>query len=450
MSVIVFWPDEEQLTKAGFGRVARVPCLFDGDWRYQRIPSTYLIERALADWTPNGTHAGGGRRPTKASLRAFAEAISNFLEWTEARGKNWQTLTYSDDLLDGYQKEMEQGSWSAKGRPLAPSTINGRVQEACNFLAWTTTRGHRAEFIVPTRTQKVTLHGATSSHGHRARDVEVREGKVRLKPKTLRLPTDDEIRKWLNAIKIKRGSTKALMAELILKTAVRREEAAGWRVDTLPIDPQAWNVVGHQVSVSIRYGTKGTDFGSDAGDKIGPERTIFIPFELANKLHEYRRGARMGARAKWIKAAQTQSDMNARRSKPSPHLFLSEASGRRVTAKSLYEAWTAAGALPYVGWSPHLGRHYWACKTLLNEAKKRHDFMKSKLDKIPVDWVTANSTSDIQILIKPQLGHIDQRTSEMYLTWVRAVFASGEMQLSFQDHLDQIEVNEREGIDSNG
>lgn len=450
MSVIVFWPDEEQLRKAGFGRVAKVPCLFNGDWQYERVPSTYLIERALADWTPSTTQAGAAKRPSKASLRVFAEALSNFLEWTEARGKKWQTLTYSDDLLDGYQKEMQQGSWSAQGRALAPSTINGRVQEACNFLAWAHARGSRDEFVVPTTTIKVTLHSATSSHGHRAREVEVREGKVRPQPRTLRLPTDDEVRKWLNAVRIKRGPTKALMAELILKTAVRREEAAGWRIDTLPEDPNTWNLIGDQVSVSIKYGAKGADYGSDAGDKIGPERTIFIPLELANKLHEYRRGARMAARAKWVKAAPTKGELLSRRSKPSPHLFLSEATGQRITAKSLYEAWTAVGALPYIGWSPHLGRHYWACKTLLHEAKKRHEFMKSNMGKVPVDWITANSTSDIQILIKPQLGHVDQRTSEMYLTWVRAVFASGEMQLSFQDHLDKIEAGDQQGVESNG
>ncbi len=451
MSINIFWPDEQNLRSRGFERVAHVPCLFDGEWQYLRAPSTYLVERALLDWTP-GTknNLGTNKMPTKQSLQTYAESLSNFLEWAELRGVDWRTATYTDHLLGGYQKEMTQGTWSSSGRPLAPSTINARLQEACNFLTWSAIRGLRDEFLVQTTTMRIAIGGTTDSHGHRTREVESRIGKVRLHPKTLRLPTDAEVRKWLTAVRIKRGETKALMIELIMKTAIRREEAAAWRFDTLPESQDDWQVVGNQVSVTIKFGTKGQDFGEDHGDKIGPERTIWMPLALAQKLHEYRRGRRLAARAQWARAATTMAERKSRAAQKTPHLFLSEATGERITAKSLYEAWTGTGNLPFRGWSPHLGRHYWACKTLLLEAKKRADLIALKMDKLPVDWITANSRSDIQLLIKPQLGHVALETTEMYLTWVARIFAGGEMQLQYADHLDQIEQEARAQGTSNG
>ena len=439
MAVHIFWPDEEDLRLRGFDPVKHVPCLFNGEWVYLREPSTYLIERALLDWAP-GTknNQGSNKIPTKQSLQVYAESLSNFLEWAEMRGVDWKTATYNDHLLRGYQKEMNQGSWSASGASLSPSTINGRVQEACNLLSWAHDRGLRDKFVVPTKVRVVRVGGATSSHGHRTREVQVRVGKVRRHPRTLSLPTDELVRKWLYAVRIRRGATKALMSELILKTAVRREEAASWRLDTLPENPADWKVIGNEVSVTIRFGTKGQDFGEDAGDKIGPERTIGIPLEFAHRLHEYRRGPRLEARSKWVRSASTTAEKRARIARPSPHLFLSESTGQNITAKTLYEAWTGAGQMPFDGWSPHLGRHYWACKTLLNEATKRATLLASGNHNLPIDWITANSMSDIQLLIKPQLGHIDQETTEMYLGWVTRIFAGGEMQLQYSDHLDSI------------
>ncbi len=440
MPVHIFWPDEEDLRKRGFDRVAHVPCFFDGEWAYLREPSTYLIERALLDWTP-GTKNGQAstRVPTQQSLLVYAESLSNFLEWAELRGVDWRKASYKDQLLDGYQKEMLQGSWSASGAALSPSTINGRVQEACNLLLWAYERGLREEFVVPTRVRKVRTGSATSSHGHRTREVHIRVGKVRRHPKTLRLPNDENVRKWLNTVQTRRGTTKALMTELILKTAIRREEAAAWRLDTLPENPTLWEINGSEVRVTIRFGTKGQHYGKkDHEDEIGPERSISIPLEFAHKLHEYRRGPRMAARAKWVRSANTVEEKRARIANHSPHLFLSEFDGRRITAKTLYEAWTGAGNLPFEGWSPHLGRHYWACKTLLRESLKRAALFESGTSNLPIDWITANSLSDIQLIIKPQLGHIDQDTTEMYLGWITRIFAGGEMQLQYSDHLDNL------------
>ena len=120
MSIHIFWPDEQDLRERGFKRVAHIPCFFNGEWQYLRDPSTYLIERALLDWTPTAKGKRGTKRmPTKLSLQAYAEALSNFLEWAELRGVDWKNANYTQHLLDGYQKEMTQGSWSTKGAGLS-------------------------------------------------------------------------------------------------------------------------------------------------------------------------------------------------------------------------------------------------------------------------------------------------------------------------------------------
>jgi integrase len=440
MAIYIFWPDSQDLTTRGFGRVAHVPCFFDSEWKYQREPSTYLIERALLDWTPTGKgKKGTQRKPARVSLQTYAESLSNFLEWAERRGVDWRSAEYTRHVLEGYQRDMAQGSWSTKGTGLSASTINARVQEACNFMSWAALRGLRTDFFVPTTTQQIPTQSAVNSHGHRAEEVEVRVGRARPDPKTLRLPTVEETKKWMAAVLTKRGKTKALMIELILKTGIRREEAAAWRTDTLPENKESWHVIGDQVEATIRFGTKGEDLGDDNGDKKGPARTIWMPLELAEKLHEYRRGARLAARAKWARLAPNKDEQRKRAKQVSPHLFISDSTGERITAKTLYEAWTGVGHLPFPGWSPHPGRHYWACMTLLRLAKKRADALAAKVEKLPTDWLTSNTLSDIQQVITPQLGHIDKKTTDIYIQWVRRLFSSGETQLQYSDYLDEME-----------
>ena len=82
-----------------------------------------------------------------------------------------------------------------------------------------------------------------------------------------------------NAVYESAGSTFGLMCETILLTAMRREEVVALRLDTLPLDPSEWKISNpdvpekHQlVGISIEYGTKGTGYGEDHGDKIGPDR----------------------------------------------------------------------------------------------------------------------------------------------------------------------------------
>lgn len=437
MAYHLFWPDEARLKAKGFGRVAHVPFIFDGSWSYHRLSSGYLIERALVDWSPSGGGGFGSKKLlTERSLQSVGESLCNFLEWIEQRRLDWKQIEYQKHILEGYQAEMLQGSWSARGNPLSPATVNRRVQEACNFLVWASAKGHRTNiFNVVVSLRKISADTPKSSHGHRKLTIESRVGKVRPSPRDLRLPKDNEIDQWLSCIKIEKGPTKSLMCELILNTGIRRAEAAAWRIDTLPIDRKDWNIIGNDVRIKIQFGTKGQSYGKDHNDKIGPERSISISLDFAERLVHYLEFLRPKARRKWVNSAITLEEKRSRLSTSTPHLFLSEYDGTRITDKSLYDAWTDVSFLPYDGWSPHLGRHFWACKTLLNLAHLRSENLKTKT--IPIDWAIGNSSVDMMLIIQPQLGHVDKATTQAYLQWLRRILGY-DYHKEYGMHLDSI------------
>lgn len=363
----------------------------------------------------------------------------NYLEWHEDQPYTWRDVSYAEHIYEGYQKDMQSGEWSAFNQKLEPSTINLRVNEVCSFLEWAAARGHRPAFSVLTERISRRADVGTRSNGHQSVQVEARIGRVRLNPDELRLPTVEEIKRWLHAVEVRHGKTKALMCRLVLESGIRREEAACWRQTTLPTSIDDWYVLGNQVRVSINYGCKGPDYGSENGDKIGPRRHIWIPLSIAGEIREYWREGRMAAQAKWIRGAASSAEKRARMTSRSPYLFLSEKSGRRITAKALYEAWTDVSYLPFKGWSVHGGRHWWACTTLLQEHSKRLACRNIANASIPLDWISGNAMSDIQLLIRPQLGHVDKRTSESYVRWVVRNLEAQNVQIAYQDSLDQIE-----------
>ncbi|MGV3682138.1 MAG: site-specific integrase [Acidovorax sp.] len=433
------WPDEARLKARGFGRVAHVPFIFDGNWSYHRLSSDYLTERALLDWSPGGGAGFGSKRLlTEISLRGIGESLCNFLEWVERRNLDWRQLEYQEHIVEGYQAEMRHGSWSVRGKSLSPATVNRRVQEACNYLIWASAKCHRSKvFTVVMNMREIKANTAKNSHGHRKITIESRVGKVRPSVNDLRLPRDSEISRWLSCVKIEKGQTKSLMCELILNTGIRRAEAAAWRIDTLPLNREDWNIIGSDVSVNIKFGTKGPSYGKDHEDKIGPERTISISLNFAERLAHYLEFSRPRARKKWVNSAATLEEKRSRLSTSTPHLFLSEYDGTRITDKTLYDAWTRVSWVPYVGWSPHLGRHFWACKTLLNLAQKRSEELKERPRLVPIDWTMGNASFDIILIIQPQLGHIDKATTESYLRWLRRIIGF-DFHEEYGAHLDSI------------
>ncbi len=427
MSYKVCYSDPEVTTKAGFGKVARLPFLMDNRPGYHRWGSRYLIDRGLGYWNPATRGRGPrARRPSKKSIENYAYWLANFLEWVEARRLTIKKCDYAKHLQDGYQKDMLEGRWSADGRPLEPATVNARVQQACDFLTWLGDKGERTPFEVPTETVEIKVGSARSSVGHRAMEVTRRIGKVRQNKRSLRMPSNDQVREWLKSVESQHGEVLGLVCETIILTALRLEEAVALRMDTLPEEQSEWHVTNadapvdkQEVLVAIKFGAKGPDYGEDHGDKIGPERTIRVPMALAKKWHAYRDRYRNDALKKWVDGAATSKEKKQRIA-GAVHLFLHESSGKRLTADNVYRAWKRA-KLPFKAWSPHLGRDWWACSTLLQEVQKL-EHLKTMGPGVAAQLIEATAVSVIRLRIQPQLGHTSENTTLIYLQWVSDYF----------------------------
>lgn len=427
MGFKVRYSDPDITTKAGFGKVAHLPFILDSRPGYHRWGSRYLIDRGLGYWEPVMRGRGvQGRRPTRQTMRNYAHWLANFLEWSEARGVDLGRCDYASHVRDGYQRDMLEGRWSASERALGPATVNVRVQQACDFLSWMSDKGLRSDFLVPTETVRVHAGTARSSVGHRAFEVTRRVGKVRQNKRSLRMPTREQLVEWLASVLSNDGPTLALACETILLTALRLEELVALRVDTLPEDRREWHVANpdaprdrQEVLVEVKYGAKGPDYGLDHDDKVGPARTIRIPLALAEKWHAYRQTARNDALRKALDAAPSLA-VKKRLVQNTVHLFLNERTGARLTGDNVYRAWKR-GRLPFTGWSPHMGRDWWACSTLLAECQKL-EHLRSMGPGVAAQLLEATAVTVIRLRIQPQLGHASENTTRIYLQWIEDQF----------------------------
>ncbi len=410
---LLFWPDKKMLSTAGFDSVAEVPVVFSDGWIYHRAASWYLRDRANCRAFVD--HQRSRTYPGRNSLEAYGRALIDFLDWTEASNRNWQTVDYKRDLLDSYQANMLTGDWSVMNSPLSPSTINRRVDEASFFLKWAERVKLRGSFNIPI--YKRILPRAHLGNKNALHGSEGRLGRVRPAPIELRIPSDEEVTRWLQRVRIQSGATLHLMCELILKTAIRREECVQWRIDTLHEDPASWNIIDNSVSIKLQFGTKGPKHKNSKDQDIGPTRYITMPLSLAERVHHYFQYTRPKIRMIYVNSSSNDQERRRRLFEREDRMFLSEYDGRPINAKTLYKAWCSTGASPYAGWSPHLGRHFWACRTLLDNCRRRESLLARGVN-ITTDWISAGANSDLLLLIKPQLGHISEKTTEAYLVWL--------------------------------
>lgn len=411
------------MSDAGFGLVAELPFIVDSRPGYHRLGSRYLIDRGLGVWNPV-TRGKAPRpwRPTRRAMHNYAHWLVNFLEWAQAREVNLQSCCYIQHLQQGYQEEMLCGTWSVSGQGLRPSTVNYRVQQACDFLTWMSDKGLRDAFDVSTQNLRVRVDSATGPAGYRIKEVISRLGKVRQSKHRLRMPTDQEVIAWLSSVYKNSGEALGLACETILLTGLRLQETVSLRMDTLPDDRREWHftnpdapISDQQVLVRVSFGAKGPDYGLENGDKVGPERRILIPYVLAEKWDDYRCRKRNPALKLWINDAKSLAERKDRIS-GAVHLFRNERTGARLTADNLYRAWKKA-VLPFPNWSPHLGRDWWACKTLLREVE-RHEYLRKYGHSVASELIESSGRTIIQMRIQPQLGHKQEGTCLIYLQWV--------------------------------
>lgn len=426
-------PDPDDLTNAGFGKVAHIPVIFDSEPSYSRLPSRYLIDRALGVWDPKWRGARPNPSlPSRISMKDFAYWLCNALEWAEVRGLDLMTCEYTTILIGRYQQEMLKGIWSLRGEPLAAKTVNARVEAALEFQMWCADKGHREPFLIPTVTRSYTAGSHTNSRSHEAKTVEVRKGKVKANKRNLVFPTDDEIRLWRKRVYAQPvvGAIHGLMVDHILETAIRREELACWRVDTLPLDPKGWEVINpdqpeaeQQVAINIEKGTKGREFYIDEfGDKVGPQGTILLPLSLCHRIHAYRNTDRLMALKRVTRGVRDRAKVR-QLIDHSVHLYLHPATGKRYNGDQIYQLWTKVEGPAH--WSPHLGRDWWACQYLWQKMQEHAELIKQlhRLTTPDANHPLLRALKDtvlqvIQLEIKPQLRHVGSATTEIYLQWL--------------------------------
>ncbi|WP_417431404.1 tyrosine-type recombinase/integrase [Kiloniella sp.] len=419
----IFLPSSIRLSDLGYHSVAHVPVIFDSEHRYIREVNRYLRERATLDWHPSfprGKNQATVQRrklnyPSQSTLKTTAYRLKNFIEWCDAVNLDWREATYLEHLMK-YREHMASGVWSQDGDPLASGTIELRIDSACEFLIWGTDRWIRSEFKMVTGTVAVSMKTGTGKNS--SRSVTHRAGRKRQAPASLRLPEMDEINFWLKSIKTKKGYSKWLLCRFVLQTGCRAAEAVLFRSESLP-PREDWNLIGNQVTVRLKHGTKG-----------GKERDIRIPVDFAIELDNYRSGRRLKSLSKLLK--------ENKKSPHPPELFLSEYDGKPFSTTTLQRTWKIGA--PYSAWSPHLGRHSWACLTLLEHMEgEAQKYDEGNLAGMPEAFLWEAGRNAVQLHIQPQLGHVSDETTTQYLRWAIAVVASKDHHTSWHD-----ELNERE------
>jgi integrase len=437
------WPILGQMKESGFEHLAEIPFVISGGSGYHLEASRYLRERALLTWH-RGVARNRTKYPTRQSLSTFASSLVDFLDWCKATSRDWRTVDYTDDLISGYQEQMGTGLWSASGNKLSAQTINMRVNEAMQFLNWAASCTLRQPFNVITEKRTITLSSHKNAGKKVQKEVVVRAGRVRPDPAVLRLPTPQEVTRWRMAVKIEKGFTKGLMCDLILETGIRREEACEWRIDTLPFNRDEWEVVGENAKVLIQYGAKGEKATDENGEKRGPARYIKVPLSMAERLHHYRENIRPNSRSTFVKANSSTPTERRELARTNPRqLFLSDSNGRPIRAKTLYTAWTTVSYVPFIGWSPHGGRHFWSCTTLIAAVNRNAAALGSPLNSgTNTNWILGCVNDTLMMEIQPQLGHVSSDITEQYLQWALQASAQVDLNDGYQAALDaSIEVS---------
>jgi hypothetical protein len=282
--------DPSQMVNAGYPSLAHIPFLIGNDGTYPAIANRYIRVRALCEWTlqmgNDSSPSSDARRRflTKASVNSVARHVGAFLDWCNSTGRDWQKLTYYEDLILGWQDGLLTGQSSKSQRPLAHKTVNKMVTEACYFLTWAgeEKRSLRPPFHVVVNETKIKFSRGTNAKGAGVKVNASRVGALPVKEKKpVLLPPPNDVGTWMRGMRA-RYTAKALMAELILETGIRVSECNEWRVDTLP-ERQFWQTRGGKIVVNLRYGIKGPKVALGSSESVNP-REIEMPIALADKI----------------------------------------------------------------------------------------------------------------------------------------------------------------------
>jgi integrase len=406
----VFFPNRERLSAKGYAAVAHVPVLFDTNGRYLREHNRYLRERARLEWHPGA----GGDILRPRTLSNIADKLKNFATWCAARSVDWRTVTYAR-ILD-YQSEQIDGRWSVLGGKLLPSTANERADEATSFVRWAADRRLRGPFDVKmfvTRGSRALGVGPAPVRSGRAK-----EDIISPEQAGFVLPEREEVREWLEAVRAQRGYSKYLACKIIMNTGARRHEVEALTTAQWPTDEAISRAISRRLfSVPMRLTvTKG-----------GRPRTIRVPIALAKEVREFINGKRKNyARRFYLANDKTRTD----------RLLLSDdlaAHGRPISAQTIYRCFSEVEPGPS-HWSPHKGRHVFACFWVLSALSVEAD-RSGGLKTKSADWVNNRGEFWLKALQR-QFGHVSTATTEEYLRWLVYATSLAELSAGWHRFLD--------------
>lgn len=438
MSYTLFQPISSMLEAANFHPVADVPIIFGEGWTYDRVFNRYLRERARG--TALTREQGGGLEPTPQSLKTFARWLIDFLEWCIWAKTPWQKVHYNEDLLQRYQPDMQNGKWSTTGESLSPATINNRVSEATYFCDWASRHGFREDFEIAYEYSNRSYGGGRNSKSHKPASGKSRAGKVRANPRDLKIASEKDVEDWLAAVRIKKGATIGLMAKLCIESGIRREECVQWDRGYMDVNPQKWTVWRDHVEVTIKYGAKGPKYSDvvkpnrTTERSVGPTRKVQIPIALAQELLKYRNAIRSNSLLKYVNAAKSPEERRRRQeqARNQDRLFVSEYDGRPIQGETLRRAFKVNP--PWDDWSTHLARHYYACRRIARSLRTQLTLRTRSGGSATAtpDWIVEAGKAEL-LLLRDQLGHLDERTTDMYLRWLQRAFCD------VTDYTDELE-----------
>lgn len=396
----VFKPDRERLVDLGYAKVAHVPVLFDSARRYCREYNRYLRERATLEWTPPSSNADF---PSESTLQTIAYILSNWIEWCEKRGLTFKTATYDDVLR--YQQDQEKGRWSSTGKPLAPTTANARADEVTLCLTWGAATKLRDPFDVKTVFVNIPARNLGGGRTMAARTVRRRVGRAKQSHSTavadaFLLPSPQDVKGWLHSVRERRGGAKYLCCRFVLECGPRRHEVEALTVGQWPSRVAIDDALAQgRVYIPMKlFVTKG----------MRP-RTIKVPVQFADDVRL------------WVDSIRNTLvyRLHKRDGRRTDKLFVSDAVGYQgipLSAQTIYDCFHEVSPRPN-RWSPHKGRHAFACFFVLHALETEARAEGRALDKMGVDWVTNRGEWWLKTLQR-QFGHSSPETTEVYLQWL--------------------------------
>ena len=398
MASLVF-PDRDRLVEHGSEllSLAHIPIVLHPSGAVFTEATDYLRDRALMLW-----RNGRKKRPSAGTVRQTAYDMTTFLDWCDETGVDWRTIERGHDAdprsLVGYARMMADGRWSTKG-PVQRATIETRLAIAIDFLSYAAAppRSWRAPF------------DAAPILGY---------GQASPSDKRYDVPTKPAVAAWLERLRAETHPAQHLMVQTIFEAGLRREEALALRAHQIP-HPDAFKPGPFQ-HIEVSYGTKGGREPSDP-DRIGKRRMVRIRTAFVERLHLHKMNPRERGAALRVHAERHPTD-----SAPE-HLFLNPETGLPYALSQPNKLFKRGGPAPTSPWTPHMGRHFYACWTLLEFLQEEARLAGLRRgDLIPSTLEALGHASLLRL--RAYLGHESSDTTDIYLAW-----ASEHLRINFAE-----------------